>query len=90
MTPAERRVAKAKEAQAKAEKKHAAAVKAARVALGNSCTHPQEYRRTWKEARDNGYGHWWKVDMRQCKLCGKCSRADVPSPSWVLPEYYVD
>lgn len=34
------------------------------------CTHPTDLCYYWQEDRDNGYGRWWKIQKKKCKLCG--------------------
>jgi len=34
------------------------------------CNHPEDLGYYWQEDKDDGYGRWWKLDKKRCKLCG--------------------
>ena len=45
-----------------------------------NCDHSDFYE--WEEDRDNGYGRWWKVPQKRCKICGTEFYKYGPSDAW--------
>jgi len=42
-----------------------------RDSVKDSCTHPEGFIDSYQEDRDDGYGKWWKVNVKRCDICGK-------------------
>lgn len=77
---------KAIAAELRSDLRMAEKTKAARLALGAKCTHPEQDREDFRWEHDNGYGRQSMHTGVQCKLCRRRSHYKT-NLHWELPEW---